>query len=75
MDTQYDFEDTDIRQIVYVREVKAADLPRDVREQVGELDTVYAVHNEDGERLALVRDRNMAFMLARQHDMDPVTVH
>ena len=75
MNTQYDFDATEERPIVYVREVKAADLPREMRDQVGELDTVYAVHNEEGERLALVRDRNLAFVLARQHDMAPVTVH
>ena len=75
MDTRYDFDADAERPIVYVREVKTTDLPRDVREQVGDIDTLYAVHNSDGERLALVKDRNMAFMLARQHDMDPVTVH
>ncbi|MEO1139294.1 MAG: DUF1150 domain-containing protein [Pseudomonadota bacterium] len=75
MDTKYDFEGTTERPIVYVREVKAEDLPQDVRDQVGELDTLYAVHSAEGERLALVRDRNLAFVLARQHDMDPVTVH
>lgn len=75
MDTKYDFENATDRPIVYVREVKADDLPRDVREQVGGLETLYAVHSADGERLALVRDRTMAFVLARQNDMDPVTVH
>ncbi|PIV78887.1 MAG: DUF1150 domain-containing protein, partial [Rhodobacteraceae bacterium CG17_big_fil_post_rev_8_21_14_2_50_63_15] len=29
----------------------------------------------EGERLALVRDRRLAFMLARQNNMEPVTVH
>jgi len=33
------------------------------------------VHSSEGQRLALVRDRKMAFVLARQNDMDPVTVH
>lgn len=75
MDTKYEFETETDRAIVYVREVKADDLPREIREQVGELDTLYAVHSADGERLALVRDRAMAFVLARQNDMDPVAVH
>jgi len=33
------------------------------------------VHSEAGERLALVRDRKLAFILARQNDLTPVTVH
>lgn len=74
METKFEFDTQAQRPIVYVRPVNADDLPEDIREQVGDLDTLYAVHNADGERLALVRDRGMAFMLARQHDMTPVTV-
>ena len=29
----------------------------------------------DGERLALVRDRQLAFFLARQNELTPVSVH
>ena len=61
--------------IVYVRPVSVADLPDDVKEQVGELTELYAVHNPEGERLALVTDRRLAFMVARQNDMAPVSVH
>jgi len=52
-----------------------ADLPADVRAKVGGLSTVYSVNRPDGARLALVADRNLAFVLARQHEMDPVNVH
>ncbi|MEQ8988074.1 MAG: DUF1150 family protein [Marinovum algicola] len=79
MDTTYDFENGTAVDpepaIVYVRSVKVDDLPEDVQQQAEGLDTLYAVHNEDGERLALVRDRALAFVLAKQHDMDPVAVH
>ena len=61
--------------IVYVRTVSAQDLPDDLRGQLGGLSKVYAVHRADGERLALVKDRNLAFVLARQNDLAPVTVH
>lgn len=61
--------------IVYVRPVKVADLPQDLQAQIGGLEWVYAVHRPDGERLALVRDRALAFTLARQHDLAPVNVH
>lgn len=63
------------RGIVYVKPVKVAELPVEVREQAGDLQQIYAVHNADGDQLALVADRNMAFALARQHDMRPVTLH
>ncbi|MDM8167468.1 DUF1150 family protein [Roseovarius sp.] len=79
MDTRYDFENGAAaeaeRAIVYVRPVKVDDLPADVQQQAMGLETLYAVHNADGERLALVRDRALAFVLAKQHDMEPVAVH
>ena len=62
-------------QIVYVRPVIVADLPDAIREQIGDVETVYSVHRPDGERVALVRDRSLAFSLARQHDLAPVSVH
>ncbi|GKY87010.1 DUF1150 family protein [Sinisalibacter aestuarii] len=66
--------DSDDR-IVYIREVDVADLPEEVRREVGGLKKLYAVHSAEGERLALVRDRHMAFVLARQNDLAPVAVH
>lgn len=75
MDTKFDFGAQNADRIVYVRSVQAEDLPEGVREQVGDAEKLYAVHNEDGERLALVRDRRLAFALARQNDLSPVTVH
>ena len=65
----------DAARIVYVREVKVADLPHEVQVQAAGLDHLYAVHDESGERLALVKDRALAFVLARQNDMAPVAVH
>ncbi len=59
---------------VYVRPVDADELPDEVKEQIGEAQ-VYAVHRSDGARLALVKDRAMAFALARKNDYAPVTVH
>jgi hypothetical protein len=75
MNTQFDFGDAGEQRIVYVRPVKVAELPDDIREQAEGIDTLYAVHSAAGERLALVRDRNLAFVLARQNDLAPVTVH
>ena len=63
------------RSIVYISPVLVADLPKEVQAEIGGLATVYSVNRPDGERLALVADRKLAFMLARQHEMEPVSVH
>ncbi|MBF9029272.1 DUF1150 family protein [Rhodobacterales bacterium HKCCE3408] len=63
------------RPIVYIRKVAVADLPEEIRAQAGAVDSVYAIGREDGTPVALVRDRNMAFVLARQNEMTPVSVH
>jgi len=63
------------KDLVYVKPVAVADLPDEVREQAGDLEQLFAVHNAEGEQLALVANRNLAFMLARQHDMRPRSVH
>lgn len=73
MNTPYNFSAGDDR-IVYVRAVKAEELPAEVRSQVG-TSPLYAVHRADGERLAFVKSRDLAFILARQNDLAPVTVH
>ncbi len=75
MNTTYDFNASDEQAIVYVRAVKVDELPQEVRDQAEGLETIYAVHNSEGEQLALVRDRALAYSLARQNDMLPVAVH
>ncbi len=62
-------------QIVYIRPVAVADLPKEVRDQAMGVTELYAVHSAEGERLALVKDRKLAFILARQNDLAPVSVH
>ncbi|SET56036.1 DUF1150 family protein [Paracoccus homiensis] len=75
MDTKFDFGETEEENTVYIREVATQSLPQEIQEQVPGLDRMYAVHDTEGERLALVRDRSMAFMLARQNELTPVSVH
>lgn len=75
MDTKFDFGPEKGQPIVYVRPVKVADLPEEVRQQLGGIETLYAVHNAEGERLALVRDRALAYVLAKQNDLTPVAAH
>ena len=74
MNTKIDFEAI-AQGIVYVKPILAAELPAEMRERVGDLKELFAVHNADGEQLALVADRQMAFHLARENNMQPVTVH
>lgn len=75
METKFDFGDAGANPIVYVRPVKVADLPDEIRQQAMGIETLYAVHDADGAQLALVKDRRLAFVLARQNDMAPVAVH
>ncbi len=71
----FDSDERGAQPIVYVRPVEVADLPDEVREQVGDEAILYSVHDEDGQRLALVKGRRLAFELARQNDLFPVNVH
>ncbi|WP_271880046.1 DUF1150 family protein [Phaeobacter italicus] len=74
MHTAYQFDKTDSR-IVYVKAVDVANLPEEVQAGAAGQKQLYAVHDSAGEQLALVSDRRMAFVLARQHDYAPVPVH
>ena len=59
---------------VYVKMIAVSDLPLEVREQAEGLKQLYAVHDAEGQQLALVGDRTLAFSLARDHDYAPVMV-
>jgi hypothetical protein len=61
--------------MVYVRPVQTADLPEEIRVHTGGIDQLYAIHAASGERLALVSNRRHAFVVARQHEFSPVSVH
>ncbi|RJE85361.1 DUF1150 family protein [Paracoccus onubensis] len=75
MDSKFDFHDNVAENTVYIRQVATNTLPQELQEQLSDVDNLYAVHDAEGERLALVRDRKMAFMLARQNELMPVSVH
>lgn len=74
MNTKFDLENID-QNIVYVKPILAADLPQDMQDQIGDLQELFAVHNAAGEQLAVVANRKLAFHLARQNHMQPVTLH
>ena len=59
---------------VYVSAVNVADLPEAVAKGISQ-GRVYSLNSSSGERLALVKDRSLAFVLARQNEFHPVPVH
>lgn len=67
-------EETVGERIVYIRAVPENELPDEARGRTGG-QPVYAIHDVTGNRLALVADRDLAFAVARQHEMTPVSVH
>ncbi|MDG1472000.1 MAG: DUF1150 family protein [Ascidiaceihabitans sp.] len=74
MNTDFDFSSV-TGGMVYVKPVEVADLPAEVREQIEGTEQLFSVHDPEGQQLALVADRRMAFDLARQHDYAPQAVH
>ena len=60
--------------MVYVSAVNVADLPEAVAKGISQ-GRVYSLNSSTGERLALVKDRSLAFVLARQNEFHPVPVH
>jgi len=75
MTENFDFAKNSEERIVYVRSIDVTDLPEEMQKQADGTEQLYAVHSEDGARLAIVADRNLAFVLARQNDYAPYAVH
>lgn len=79
--TKSEFADLGGPDLVYVRAIRAADLMADAEVDVTddvaiEPDQIlYAVHGADGERLAVMLDRETAFAAAEAHELDAVSVH
>lgn len=80
--TAREFAELGGRKLVYVRTVLACDVADELVDDDGDVlidvpgdTTLYSVHAADGERIALVGDRDLAFAAARQHEMNPVSVH
>jgi hypothetical protein len=79
--TKEDFRGLGAPDLVYVREIRAADVMADVAGTVDKGLSVdpeailYAVHGANGERLAVMLDRDAAFAAALAHELEPVSVH
>jgi hypothetical protein len=67
--------------LVYVRPIRAKDILGETQVQLGDGfnlnpdQILYAVHRADGERLAVLTDRDSAISAALAHDLAPVSVH
>jgi len=59
---------------VYVSAVNMVDLPEAVAKGISQ-GRLYSLNSSNGDRLALVKDRSLAFVLARQNEFHPVPVH
>lgn len=64
---------------VYVREVDIEELKGagviPVDAPIPAAQKFFALHAADGRRVAVVDSRDMAFVAARQHELEPVSVH
>jgi hypothetical protein len=76
-----DFAELGAPSLVYVREVKAAEVlaetPVEAIEGI-DLDPeeiLFALHGADGVRLAVLSDRDSAYAAALAHELTPVSVH
>ncbi|WP_427789794.1 DUF1150 family protein [Brevundimonas diminuta] len=76
-----DFAELGAPDLVYVRAIRASDILADAMVETApdiEIDpdqVLYAVHGADGERLAVMLDRETAFAAAVAHDLEPMSVH
>ncbi len=79
--TKEDFKGLGAPDLVYVREIRASDVMADAAVTTAKglaVDpeaVLYAVHGADGERLAVMMDREAAFAAAVAHELEPVSVH
>lgn len=74
MNTKFDLTEMGAN-IVYLKPMNTADLPDDVRDQAGDLDRIFAVHNGKGEQVAYIADLAFAAHLAEENNVEIVTLH
>ena len=79
--TKQDLAELGAPDLVYVRQIRASDVLADTPVsavkglEIDPAQTLYAVHSADGERLAVMIDRETAFAAAVAHELEPVSVH
>lgn len=74
MNTKFDLTEMSAN-IVYLKPMNTADLPEAVREQAGDMERIFAVHNGDGAQVAYIADLKFAGQLAAENNVRIVTLH
>lgn len=75
---QLDLEQLGAGKIVYVKPVMSEDAKKDHLEGIEDIPDgiqLYVVHSADGLPMAVLDDRDMAFIGARQYGMEALSVH
>ena len=62
------------RNLVYIKEISAVDLPAELQDQIDDMNPMFSVHNAKGDQLALVGNRQLALEIAHQNDLVPMTI-
>lgn len=76
MEQNYNSDGLDEKGLVYVKSISSSELPINVQQEIlEEQGPLYALHNSTGDRIAVVSGRDAAFIVARQNDLNPVSVH
>ena len=76
--TNKDFSAMGAPDLVYIRPIRAGEILFEIENIDVELDpnqTLYVLHGADGERLAVMLDRETALAAAEAHDLAAVSVH
>lgn len=63
------------RNLVYIKKIPADGVSWAASQVGDEAEAMYAVHDAEGVRLAVVANRRLAFHLAHENELVPVTVH
>jgi len=76
VEQKYRLQGLDEKGLVYVKSISSGELPIDVQQEIlDEQEPLFALHNSTGDRIAVVSGRDAAFVVARQNDLNPVSVH
>lgn len=74
MDTPFHDPNVDDK-IVYIRPLEHSDVPQEVMAKVGENQEAHAILAQNGNVIGLAPSREVAFELARAHELAPMSVH
>lgn len=62
------------RNVVYIKEVTASDVPPSISLDAMDGERIFALHDAQGEQLAVAANRELAVHLARANDLVPMAI-